>query len=238
MDPDIILTLFTLAVAIIGTLWKDPPLLAKVSLIAIALGTSICSIKKSISDASDKEFLKAAVTSTLAPPNYAYDKMWENIYPTVKAKGYDGDMHLNHVSDGMILECQSKDGSKKGVTVLSKYDVGILYARILASSKIDDLINTAFETTWTPSEASPEFWDKVGVLGVNEFAEMGRGSGYFYDAGGVSINFEDSGQTKSVTLKNEDDDMKKVAKNTAPNVFYALSLLIKARYETAKSASQ
>ena len=64
---EIILTLTTLTVAVIGTLLKDPTKRVKQFLIGLAFIASLASIIEAVGDASDKEFMKTALTSTLTP---------------------------------------------------------------------------------------------------------------------------------------------------------------------------
>jgi hypothetical protein len=65
---DILLIAITLAVAVIGTLLKDPSLRVKSFLIGLAIVASLSSIIKAFNDASDKKFMKMALISTLRHP--------------------------------------------------------------------------------------------------------------------------------------------------------------------------
>jgi hypothetical protein len=69
MTIDIILTLITLTVAVIGTIKENLTKHVKQFLVGLAVIASLASIIKAVGDASDKEFMKKALTSILTPSN-------------------------------------------------------------------------------------------------------------------------------------------------------------------------
>jgi hypothetical protein len=79
----------TLAVAIVGILWKDPPTPVKVFLIFLVLGSSAASIYKSREDDQDKKFLELALTSTLVPSNSEYTRFYNGFNAAAATSGYD-----------------------------------------------------------------------------------------------------------------------------------------------------
>ena len=94
----------TLAVAIIGILWKDPPLPAKVFLIFLVLASSAASIYKSREDDQDKKFLQLALTSILVPSNSDYTRFYKDFDARAAARGYDvTDYPCHHSPDGLAV---------------------------------------------------------------------------------------------------------------------------------------
>jgi hypothetical protein len=83
-------------VAIVGTLWKDPPLLAKVILIGFAIATSAASYYKLQEDEENKKFLQLALTATLIPSNSDYNKLYGDFDVQAEGRGYKVDEYPCH----------------------------------------------------------------------------------------------------------------------------------------------
>jgi hypothetical protein len=95
---DFILIVLTLALGVVGTLWKGPPVPAKVILVVLLLASSVASAWKAVTDERDKELLETLAVAGLALPNGAYDKVYQRL-DEVMGKGTRGVCH--HTSQGM-----------------------------------------------------------------------------------------------------------------------------------------
>src|SRR5262249_21311118 len=112
MAIEIFLTLITLMVAVIGTLLKDPSRSVNVFLIFLAVLAACGTVVKSISDESDKGFMKTALISSLNPSNSSYQKLCDDVDEGAKSRGFDQDTHCYHSSDGMVCLLASKDENR------------------------------------------------------------------------------------------------------------------------------
>src|SRR5580658_3121492 len=143
MFLDIILTLITLTVAVIGTMLKDPSRHVKGFLIGLAAVASLASIVKASGDASDKEFMKRAVISGLTPANSAYQNFTDEIEKQV-AKNFEVDT-CHHNNDGMTCFMTStSDKTKHSDLVFNRAEIAEMYANDIRHTSNDKPINAAF----------------------------------------------------------------------------------------------
>jgi hypothetical protein len=143
MSLDIILTLITLTVAVIGTLLKDPSRHVKAFLIALAVAASLASIVKAFGDASDKEFMKRAVISGLTPANSAYQSFVDEIEKQVAKQNFEVDT-CHHSNDGMTCFLTSTaDKTKHADLVFNRAEIAEMYANDIGHSSNDKPINVA-----------------------------------------------------------------------------------------------
>jgi hypothetical protein len=231
MSLDIILTIITLIVAVIGTLLKDPSRRVKVFLISLAALASLASVIKAVADASDKEFMKTAIISTLTPSNFAFQKLVNDIHDEDNQAGFDTEI-CHHDADGMTCFLSSStDKNKHGTLVFNRMDIAEMYANDIQRTSNKKLIDAAFAQSYDPKELKEEFSDKVGLLGTAVFFNMyGRWPDYTYDDSfGVKIIFEKDGVTKEVLISPV--ELASFQKQRAPDLFYALEKEFRDKYK-------
>jgi hypothetical protein len=222
MTIDIILTLITLTVAVIGTIKENLTKHVKQFLVGLAVIASLASIIKAVGDASDKEFMKKALTSILTPSNASYQRLVADIHDNDNKAGFDTEL-CHHSQDGMTCFLSSStDMNKHATLVFNRFDISQLYANNIQRTSNKKLIDAAFAQTFDPKDSEEEFSDKVGLLGAGVFFNVfGRWPDYAYDDKfGVKIMFEKDGAMKEVLLS--PDELASVQQHKAPDLFYAL----------------
>jgi len=230
----------TLAVAIVGTLWKDPPKPAKAILIFFALAASAASIYKSREDDQDKKFLQLALTSTLVPSNSDYTRFYNDFNPPAAARGYDVDVDYpcHHTPEGLTCFFASSDGSQHGTLVLNKADVATLYANLIRGVSNGPTSEALFKKQYTPSIHDEEFLDKVGIVGFDTFYNMYHSfpRNYDYDPSfGVHVIWDNAGKEQVVRIS--PDDISRIAPGNGLEIFRKIEELYRERFRAATPAS-
>ena len=232
MFIDVVLTLITLAVAVIGTLLKEPPRWAKAALIGMAVVASGLSILKAAEEDSAQRFMRMALTSTLTPSNASYLKLGQEVFDDA---GYD-DVSCYHDADGMTCFLGSaKDKNKHATLVLNKLEVAEMYANEIERSSNRKFLSGTMSIVYDPSYLDDELCDKIGVLGSGIFFSLyHRWPDYNYDGNmGVAIRYDLNGATKEVVLN--PDELKTLQKGPSADLFYAIEQ--KFREKFAKDAA-
>jgi hypothetical protein len=103
----------TLLVAIVGTLWKEPPLPAKIALIFLAVLSSAGSVAKTLEDNAEKRFVQSALIASLNPANASYHNFFRDLEKPASEFGYDGEFVCHHTPEGMSCFLSSADNSKR-----------------------------------------------------------------------------------------------------------------------------
>jgi hypothetical protein len=226
MIVDLSLILITLAVAVGGTLWKEPPPSAKIFLIALAVLASTASFKKSIDDNADKEFMQKAIISTLIPSDSEYQKFYDAIVAVSASLGLGDDYRCYHTQDGLSCFIDNATNKKRSVIVLNRSEVAELYANLLRGEGANEKVAELFGRSYDPSAQDEEFLDKVGILGMHlvERAYQQSAKDYDYDDSyGTKLSFEKDGQVVNVLISS--DDLRKIAPDKAPAVFQNVAKL-------------
>jgi hypothetical protein len=233
MALDIVLTVITLVVAVIGTLLRDPPRKAQAFLIALAVLASLASVVKAINDESDKEFMKAALTSTLVPSSTCYAQFSKDLSKIGKRFGFNADPRFYHNPEGATCFFSSTDGSKRGTLVFDRSDIAKIYANQIARRNNEKDIAEAFDQSYDPKDWEEELRNKVCVLGFGVFFDIYRRSPseFFYDDDGVRIGFEYNGKRK--TVEYDWEELVKLKKTKAVDLFYDLEQGLRKKYEAA-----
>jgi hypothetical protein len=226
----------TLAVAMVGILWKDPPTPAKVFLILLVLASSAASIYKSREDDQDKKFLQLALTSTLVPSNSDYTRFYKDFDATAAIRGYDvNDYPCHHSSDGLACFFANSDGSKHGTLVLNKADVATLYANQIRGMSNRQTVEALFKKQYTPSINDEEFLDKVGIVGFMTFYNTYHTFPRTYDydpSFGVHVIWNIEGKERVVQIS--PDDISRIPPGDGLGVFRKIEELYRQRFKAAE----
>jgi hypothetical protein len=233
MALDIVLTVITLIVAVVGTLLKDPPKKAQAVLIALAVLASLASVFKAISDESDKEFMKAALTSTLVPSSTCYQQFTKDLSRIGNRFGFNGDPRFYHNLEGATCFFSSTDGSKRGTLVFDRSDIAKIYANQIAHRNNDKDIAEAFDRSYDPKDWEEELRNKVCILGFGVCFDQYRHfpTEFFYDDNGVRIDFDYNSNRK--TVEYDWEELVKLKKAKAIDLFYDLEQGLRKKFETA-----
>jgi hypothetical protein len=239
MTLDFILVVITLIVAVIGTLLKDPAKHVKVFLISLAALSSIASIIKAHGDSNEKEFLRKAITSNLAPDAGTFGRFGEQVSAEAKSRGFD---RFPCYHDQNTLTCflsSTTDPAKRGTLVLSRSEVAQMYANEIQRASNKVVISTALSHEYDPSAFDEEFEDKVGLLGAAVFfTTFGHWPSYSYDDHGVTdltLVYEANG--RAVVIRFDSTELNAVPKGNAMNLFYAFEQRFRQEYAKERSSS-
>lgn len=235
MAVDVVLILITLAVAVVGTLLKDPPTYVKTALIFLAVLASVASVIKAREDSNDKNFLKTAIMSNLTPSSAVYGRLVDAVSTVGKRLGYaDGSCFHNEAGLACFLSSKGQN-SKHGTLVLNRLEIAQLYANDIQRTSNDSVINTFYSRVYEPSRLEEEFEDKVAVLGAAVFFNVyGRWPQYSYDdhnGRDLTLGYEQNGKAWQVQFSGE--EIKAMAAAKTPDVFYSFEQRF--RQEYAKS---
>ena len=218
---EIILIGSTLAAAIIGTLWKDPPHHVKHLVIAFAVLTSVATLYKSYSDDKDKQLLQTLAIAGLALPNSAYEIIYDQLhraYPDAPIS------NCRHSNEGMTCSVKAVQGKPPRAHVFNRYEVARVYADAIRGKDTESYLREIIRKQYNPKQPGDEFGDKLGILGFATFYDM---CGSFpvdynyHDDKGVSVNYLDGSRRKQITLTRKD------LSNVEPD----LGLLLFGRFE-------
>jgi len=227
---------FTLAVAVVGVLWRDPPTPAKVSLILLALATSAASIYKLMEDDQDKKFLQLALTSTLVPSNSDYKRFYKDFDAKAGIRNYSvNDYPCHHSPDGLTCFFANADGSKHGTLVLNKTEVATLYANEIRGMSNGPTVEALFKKQYTPSINDEEFLDKVGIVGVMTFYNTYHTFPRTYDydpSFGVHIIWDIEGKERVVQIS--PDDISSIPPGDSLGVFRKIEEIYRQRFKATE----
>jgi hypothetical protein len=228
---DILLIVITLAVAVIGTLWRDPPRSMKISLIVLAMVASGASVFKAISDAGDKNFIKFALTSTLKPSNAQFHQLIVDVDKAMK-DSHRKQGECNHGDDGMVCFLVSTESdTRRGTLVLERGDLGTLYATELDHGDTGKVINDVCARQYNPDDLGEDFKARVALLGTavyfDVFKKEGSESSYD-DSFGVRITFEGRGKRDEVVLA--PDELRAFKPDNACGLFYNVEQSFRGRF--------
>jgi hypothetical protein len=126
---------------------KDPTKRVKQFLIGLAVIARLASIIKAVGDASDKEFMKTALTSTVTPSNASYQRLVADLHDNDKQAGFNTEV-CHHNLDGMTYFLSATtDKNKHATVVFNKFDISQLYANDIQRTSNKRLIDAAFAQT-------------------------------------------------------------------------------------------
>ena len=228
---DILLTVITLIIAIVGVVWDKPPLKVKITLIALAVLASGATVLKISKDESDKKFFEHALTSTLAPSNSEYQRMEDEIGAFASGRHFD-DGPCHHSNDGLIcLFFNTKNQSAHATLVFNHDEVGKMYANNLAGKPNVLIIKDAFDKTYPRFNWNEEFVDKVGALGLAVCFNMFEhwGDDYNYDPSfGLKVQCDSATGSQSVQFT--EDQLRAMPDAKAADLFYYFEQRFREQY--------
>jgi len=220
MSVDILLTIITLVVAVIGTLLKDPTRGVKIFLIGLAVLASIGSIVKALDDEADKRFMENALISTLSPPNPAYKALQADIEKAIQPD-FDQD-YCFHNTDGMTCFLSKSDNTKNATVVFNRSEVAALYANDLRRASNKTLINKGLSDQFEPAKMDEDFEDKVGILGCAIcFQATNFWGEYTYDDKAVRVTCKDKSNNESQMMLTS-SELATVSPQKSGELFYDL----------------
>jgi len=230
----------TLAVAIVGILWKQPSRLVQIILILFAAATSAASIYKLMGENEDKKFLQLALTSTLVPSNSDYTRFYSDFNAPAAARGFDVriDYPCHHTPEGLTCFLANSDASKHGTLVLNKGEVATMYANLIRGAGNGSTSEAFFKKQYTPSVHDEEFLDKVGIVGLHTFYNMYHSFPRTYDyddSFGVYVKWENAGKDQFVQIS--PDDISRIPHGSGFEVFRKIEELYRERFELATRAA-
>jgi hypothetical protein len=232
MGNDVILTLITLVVAVIGTLLKDPPRAIKIFLIALAIATSVASIFKAHEDSAEKDFLKSAITATLTPSNSAYDRFYKEIDSEAETIGLNQVSCYHDDPDGMVCFISSdSDPHKHGTLVIDRSEVAQMYAHDLQKTSNKKFIAGMLSQPYDPSSLEDAFENKVGLLGAAViYTQANHWPNYSYDDNGkdLKLTFDQNGSSTVVNFSSE--ELRAIKERKAVDVFYDFEQRLQGRF--------
>jgi hypothetical protein len=217
MGVDLILIGIAFVVGVIGTLWKDPPKLAKFALIGLLILSSVAAIWKSYSDDKDKELLQNLAVAGLALPNSAYDVVYEQMG---KAYSNSATVNCHHTNDGMTCPLQPTAGQAPQALVFNRYELARVYADAVRGRDTGAFLKEIATHRYDPEHLSDDYEDKLGILGFHTFYDMCQffPRDYNYDDSfGIKVIYDDKGERREISISS--DEMKAPAANTGPVLF-------------------
>jgi hypothetical protein len=231
---DVLLSVITLVVAIVGTVLKDPSRNIKIFLIALAVTTTVGTVIKAFGDESDKNFFKRALISTLSPSSGQYKNLEGDVAKHF-AKEYD-DWGCYHTDGGMgCFLSSSADKDKHLTLVLNPEEIGEMYAKEIAKEKDDDIIQRVCFNTIKPSEFDEDFKDRAAILGSvifwTTFSQWPRSN--YDDTVGVKEEYRQDGQDKEISFAPA--ELKSIPEGDSCKVFYDVEQHIRQKYKSQVS---
>jgi hypothetical protein len=167
MKVDLILTLVTLAAAVIGTILDKPSTKTKALLIACAVAASFGSIVKAYGDYQEKDFLRKAATSSLVPNGAVYGYMADAITSEARKKFRLGAPLCYHDADGMTCFFRSRTNpAKRATVVFDRADVSDLYADYIQDHAYGNDIDRIFTRSYNPAALTEAFEEDAAILGA------------------------------------------------------------------------
>jgi hypothetical protein len=204
MIADSILIVIAFVSGTIGTLWKDPPKIAKVALIFLLVASSFAAIAKAYYDDKDKEFLQQLAVSNLVLPNSVYDKIYSQIANTYSDSEIDA---CHHTENGMTCLLKPTEGQPPIALVFSRYEIAQVYANILRGRDPTSDLRGSAEKIYDPNQPNDEYEDKLGILGFHTFFRLcGKfPQDYTYDdTSGIKLIYDNGGEQKTIVLTPEE----------------------------------
>jgi len=200
---DFILIGMTFVLAVIGTLWKDPPKTAQAALLLLLLASSTVSVFKSVGDSRDKELLQTLAVAGLNLPNAAYDIVYRPMEEWQKAEGYSNSATCHHNGDGMTCFVDPVPNKPDIVFVLNRFEVAKIYAMSIRGESNNALLTSVLQKKYDPKELNDDYQDKLGILGEDVFYHLCARfpSNYNYDDKfGIAILYEQAGTQKAIQI--------------------------------------
>lgn len=118
--------------------------------LGVAVILFILSCIKSYRDNRDKDFLQAALTSTLNPTNRYFNKIEAEINWEARRRRLDS-RNCNHSSDGIICFFWAEgDTSKQATLVFDRVDMAEIYAAVIRNGHTRELIRDHFDHKYEP----------------------------------------------------------------------------------------
>jgi hypothetical protein len=145
-----ILISLTFILAVVGTIWKDPPTTAKVSLITLLVISSGVSIVKAIGDDRDKKFLETLTITGFSLPNAFYDSIYDEI-GAVSELFRDSDTRCHHTTDGLTCFVPATARSPHIVLVFNKFEIAEIFANRERKKQNEDFIHHFSAAVSSPS---------------------------------------------------------------------------------------
>jgi hypothetical protein len=221
MALDVILTLITLVVAVIGTLLKAPSMPVKVFLIALAVCTSVGSVVKAHEDTTEKAFLKSAITSNLVPNGKVYRILTAEISSQPRTFGFDSASCYH--DEGMTCFLASNQSSR-GTVVFSRSEIAQLYANHLQHGNNSATVAQVFRQKYSPQDLDEDFEEKAAILGAamlyRQFQAWPNAS--YDDHAGQDLELESLENGKQIIARFTSDELRSFHSGTASSVFYAV----------------
>jgi hypothetical protein len=228
---DILLSLITLVVAIVGTVLKDPSKRVKIFLISLAAATTIGTVIKAIGDESDKNFFKRALISTLSPSNGQYKNLEGDVAIHFAKLGYDH-WGCYHTQGGMGCYLWSETNKDKHWTlILNSEEIGKMYAKEIAGEKDDDVIQAVCSNPMKPSEFDEDFKDRASILSSVVFwTTFGKWINFDYDDNvGIKAEYRQNGQDREISFAPA--ELTSTPDGDSCTVFYNVEQRIREKYK-------
>jgi hypothetical protein len=170
MLADVALAAIALVLAVAGTLAKDPGRRLKALIIGLAVLTAALATVKSFYDNRDKDFMQAALVSTLTPPAVSYKAFDGEISAAAQRAGFDPRVECLHYGAGFTCGLSRERTQNRALLVLDQMQVAEMYKSQIQHDSNATFLDEALKHQYSNEELlEDDFRNKVGVLGFYVF---------------------------------------------------------------------